>query len=397
MLSYSDNQIKIIIEAQHAVGHPQLRGLGYYAMNLIQALLRRRAFDYGLTFFDYNCEVGNQERADRLFGGYGVPLYECNELDYRVASRDNDIYASKSYNEWTNTHGDLYHFTNLVAVPTNLKGEMVVTIHDIYWKSAPESVEETLRLVYGLGLSRIEQVAPPIITDSQSTRLELLQYTKVRAEQISVIYPSYDEKNLYCEKGNVSDVVEGEYLFYVGALAPNKNIPGIVQAFNSIATKYDNLKLVIAGKVFLHHGIGPNDSSIRPISQCISNSPFSDRIITPGYVTAEQKRRLYSNALCFVFPSLCEGFGLPVLEAMACGCPVITADNTSLPEVGGEAAVYVNAYDTEQLAHEIERVITSESLRKEMITKGFAQSKKFSWEKTAEQVENLYRAVKSCG
>ena len=128
-----------------------------------------------------------------------------------------------------------------------------------------------------------------------------------------------------------------------------------------------------------------------PIYQSIENSPFRDRIITPGYIDTDTKRILYSNALGLVFPSVCEGFGVPVLEAMACGCPVITAGNTSLPEVGGDAVIYVNAGETDQIAFEMERVVSSESLRNELRGKGFEQAKKFSWDKAAEQVERVYK------
>ena len=131
------------------------------------------------------------------------------------------------------------------------------------------------------------------------------------------------------------------------------------------------------------------------IIEKISSSSSSSRIIMCGYVTNEQKRALMSGALVFVFPSLYDGFGLPVLEAMACGCPVITSNASSLPEVAGDAGILVNPLDIEQIASEIERVINSDSLRAELRKKGFEQSKLFSWDKTAEKTEEIYRIAQN--
>jgi glycosyltransferase involved in cell wall biosynthesis len=240
-------------------------------------------------------------------------------------------------------------------------------------------------MLHDIALDRIERIRPYIIADSESASKEIQQFTTISAEQICVIYQSYDEHNLFRDKSDTSSITDGDYILFVGTLECKKNVVRIIEAFDIVGEKFRDLKLVLAGK--------PTWDNPEEIYESVRNSPLKERIIMPGYVNVETKRRLISNALCFVFPSICEGFGIPVLEAMACGCPVITADNTSLPEVGGDAAIYVNAYNTEQLAYEMERVISSESLRKDMIVKGFVQSKKFSWDKTAEQVENVYRMV----
>ena len=370
--------MKVILEAQHAVGHVQPRGVGHYSISIIQALLRRKTFDYELTFFDKGREMGNRERAFKYFGEYGVPMRECNELDYRTASRDNGVWDIKNYNEWTGTDGDVYHFMNPISIPSKLKGKAVVTVHDMNDESHSE---HTLSL-FKTGFERIKAIKPFIITDSESSRSQVLQYTSVPAERIAVVYLSYDEDNLFPDP-EPSPAAGGRYFLYLGAFAANKNIERIVEAFNITAEKHKDIKLVLAGKPFWH--------KTDVIYQKIAVSPFRERITTPGYVDAETKRRLMSNAVCFLFPSLCEGFGLPVLEAMACGCPVITADNTSLPEVGGDAAVYVDAYSTEQLAFEMDRVASSVSFCEELRQKGFAQCKKFSWDKTAAETEEVYK------
>ena len=375
--------MKVILEAQHAVGHAQPRGVGHYSINLMQALLRREKFEYEIAYFDYGREAGNYERAERYFGEFNIPMHECNELDYRVASRDESVFANKSYNEYTGTNGDIYHFTNFLTIPTKLCGKMLATVHDLNWIGYEEGTSPTLRPLLKISFDRMNRIKPNVVAVSQSAKKEILEYASIPEENIHVVYQSYNEEELFPDRGTVPFLEEGcEYLFFVGTFERKKNIVRIVKAFDQIAAKFNGLRLVLAGK--------PTWDDPAAIYQAIEDSPFRDRIITPGYVNADAKRLLYSNALGLVFPSICEGFGIPVLEAMACGCPVITANNTSLPEVGGDAAVYVDAGSTEQLAFEMERVINSETLRKEMIQKGFAQKDKFSWEKTAELTEKVY-------
>ncbi|BCK01204.1 glycosyltransferase family 4 protein [Anaerocolumna chitinilytica] len=377
--------MNIVLEAQHAVGHPQPRGVGHYATSLIQTLLKRKKFNYELTYFDFKREVGNFERAEKLFGKYNVPMHECNELDYRIASRDDSVFADKSYNEWTNTLGDVYHFMVPVSIPTKLNGKMIVTFHDVSWRAFPGFVSPNATLLHDIALERVQRQNPYIIADSESAKKEILLYSSIPEERIKVIYLSYDEEQIFKDKSSVNDIVDGDYILFVGTFENKKNVVRIIEAYNMVAEKNKSIKLVLAGK--------PTWDNPTDIYETINNSPYKDRIITPGYITVEQKRKLYSNALCFVFPSICEGFGIPVLEAMACGCPVITADNTSLPEVGGDAVIYVNAYDTEQLGYEMEHVINSSNLREELISKGYIQKSKFSWDKTAEHVEDLYSMV----
>lgn len=378
--------MKVILEAQKAVGQPHIRGIGRYTIDTIEMLLSRKTFDYELTFFDYNREVGNHVRAEQYFGKYGVPMRECNELDYRVASRDESVFARRSYNSYTNTDGDIYHFMAPVTIPTNLKGKMIVTIHDVLWEHETSLMPDLPRELHKIAAERINRMKPFILAISETTRADILKYMDIPEENIQVIYNPYDEECMYPDRSDVSSIVEGDYFFFVGVLERRKNIISIIEAFNRIADSYSDIKLVISGKKDL-------DPYCYELYRAAEASPYKDRIIFTGYIDTQTKRRLYSNAKCFVFPSLLEGFGLPVVEAMACGCPVITANNTSLPEVGGDAVRYVNALDVEQLAHEMEGILTDDSLRNDLIQKGFAQKEKFSRDRIAEQVENFYRKV----
>jgi len=381
--------MKIVIEAQHAIEPKQPRGIGVYSIQLIRALLRRNKHDYSLTSFDFRGENENRLRARQYFGEFNVPFYECTDLDYRIAIREEYVYENRSYNYYTGAEGDIFHFLNFNTIPTNINGKMLVTIHDLNWIGYEEGTSPIVLPLLKKSFDRVKRIQPNIIAVSNSARDEILQYSDIPRENIHVVYQAYEEDSLFPDKNKdkVKSILGGgyEYLFFVGAFERKKNIVRIVKAFEQIAEKYKELRLVLAGR--------PSWDDSSSIYQAIKDSPFTDRIITPGYVDTDTKRLLYSNALGLVFPSICEGFGIPVLEAMACGCPVITADNTSLPEVGGEAVIYVNALDTEQLAFEMGRLVSSESMRKNLQIKGFEQAKKFSWDKTAENVEKIYKKI----
>ena len=373
------------LEAQHAVGHPEPRGVGHYSINLIKALLQRGSFEYVITFFDYNKEAKNRSRAEKLFSNYNAKLCECNELDYRIASRDDSVFSRKSYCEYTKTNCSIYHFLNTVSIPSRIEQNVIVTVHDMNWKTNPEGFSDRVLKLVKTGLERLNALQPEVIAISNYTRDELLMYSDIPSEKIHVIYQSYDEPNLFPDSSKPNSIVVGDYILFVGTIENKKNVLRIVNAFQIVAEKYKELQLVIVGK--------PTWEDPAPLYAAIENSGLSKRIILTGYVDIETKRKLYSHALCFLFPSICEGWGNPILEAMACGCPVITSDITAMPEAGGDAAVYTDPYNTEMLADKISAILSSTEYRNELIAKGLSHSRLFSWDKTASEVEAVYRKV----
>jgi len=379
------DMIKVALEVQHAVGHPQPRGIGHYSMSMIQALLKRSRFDYYLTFFDYNKEVGNRQRVESLFSKYEARLCECNDLDYRIASRIDDAWEHKSYNQYTKTDCDLYHFMNIVTIPANITGKVIVTVHDLNWCAYPEGVSDHVRSLVEVGLKRLNHLQPEVIAISQSTKDELLKFSLIPEEKINVVYQSYDEENLYPDSCYPNDVVKGSYILFIGTIESKKNVCAMLDAFFEIVGKYPDLKFVLAGK--------PAWEDMSHFYRKIEESRFRERIVLPGYVDIATKRKLYSHALCFLFPSVCEGWGNPVLEAMACGCPVITSNTTAMPEAGGDAAVYVESGNVSMLAEKLDGILSSDETRSALVEKGLKHSKFFSWDKTASQVEAVYRKL----
>ncbi len=274
----------------------------------------------------------------------------------------------------------------LPLLPKHVKG--VLTIHDLALLINPKWGEKRHALAINLLMPGSVRRADKVVAISQSTKRDLKRILRARDKKISVIYEGgyEDQTHLVSAQGLAAAKekygIGDKYFFFVGTIEPRKNISTLVQAFELLATKDPAVQLVIAG------GIGWRCADVL---QQMENSPFADRILRVGYVDKQEKLDLYSGAVAYVLPSHYEGFGLPVLEAMSLGGIVITANNSSLPEVGGEAAFYVedenNAAD---LAAKMEQVLTlNAAQRQQRIALGVAQAAKFSWEKCAKETAEL--------
>jgi len=269
-------------------------------------------------------------------------------------------------------------------VPSLLKGKMVVTLHDLLPLLFPMYFCDADREAFLNGLNTALDNDAIIMADSLATKKDIIREYGYDADKIHVVYLGYDKQLHYPDKDEkfLAEMgITSPYMFYCGAIDMRKNILSTIDAFMMISKDFPELKLVLAG------GECPNNAPIKKRLEELKD----DRIITMGYISDEQKRKLMSGATAFLFPSFYEGFGLPILEAMACGCPVITSDVSSMPEVVGDAGILINPESTLELAEAMNKVVSSETLRRGMIEKGFLQAKKFSWDKTAEEVEEVYR------
>ena len=227
-----------------------------------------------------------------------------------------------------------------------------------------------------------------IIAVSQSTKNDLLHYLEIPDKQIS---PIYEGVNHTIFKPSLPPNNSAyPYILFVGSEHPRKNLPTLLRAFKRLKEqpRFKNLKLVKVGKAG-----GPESDFRGQTMEVINSLKLNREVIFTEAVSEEDLRAYYCGAECFALPSLYEGFGFPPLEAMACGCPVIISDSSSLPEVVGEAAIKVPPYDIEGLAEALEKVLTDEELRKGLITKGKAQADKFSWDEAAEKTLEVYHEV----
>lgn len=178
--------------------------------------------------------------------------------------------------------------------------------------------------------------------------------------------------------------VEERFIMHVGSPFPHKNIERLVEAFRVLKKSHPELLLVLAGK---------KEYYFKQLEKNVNNDAYADDIIITGFIADEELKWLYQNAVAYVLPSLSEGFGLPGLEAMAHGCPVVSSNVTCLPEVYGDAAVYFDPTNIHEIATRIDEVISSQKVRKKLIRKGYSQLKKYSWRRMAQQTLAIYEKV----
>jgi len=286
---------------------------------------------------------------------------------------------------------DLVHFTNFNH-PLFYKGKFVVTIHDLTLMLYPPAKAKHSQLKkFGLKLTMNNAVkkAEKVIAVSKATKKDIINVLKADKEKIDVIYEGIDEQyqqsSVISHQSSVKYGIKKPYLLFISQWRPHKGIIQLVEAFEILKKQYRILhKLVIVGK--------PN-SDFPEIPEAIQHSFRAKDIITPGFIAEEDLPGLYREASAFVFPSHYEGFGLPPLEAMASGVPVVASKVSCMPEILGKAAVYFDPYNPKDMAEQINKVLENAPLRRVMLKKGFHQIKKYSWAKMASDTLQVYKDV----
>ncbi len=224
--------------------------------------------------------------------------------------------------------------------------------------------------------------AKKIFTISEASKNDIINHYKVEAERIVVTYPGIKAKSNPMDKTPTLEElkqrygIEGKFILFVGTIQPRKNIARLIEAFSQVLKKHEKISLVIVGK---------KGWLYEPILQKPHDLGISSKVKFLDFISNNDLHALYQYALCYILPSLYEGFGLPVLEAMQYGCPVITSNISSLPEAGGDAALYVNPEDVSDIANKIFMMVENQKVREEYRKKGYEHIKKFSWKKTAQQ------------
>jgi len=266
------------------------------------------------------------------------------------------------------------------------RNPFIVTVHDVvrfYIRFDPETVRERIWLKLDvMGVKR----ATHIIAVSQHTKNDLIKYMKIPESKITVIYNGID-RSIFKPYNVRLRLLDKPYVLYVGSERPRKNLDSLFEAFAMLKKEFPDLKLLKVGPV------GRYDMYRRASGKKLVRLGITRDVAFIDYVSEQDLVSYYCSAALLAYPSLYEGFGLPPLEAMACGCPVVTSNTSSLPEVVGEAGIMVDPYDVDGLAQAMRRVLTDSKLRDDMVRKGLEQSKKFSWEKAAEQTREVYEKL----
>ena len=368
--------MRIAIDA-HSVG-TGLGGNESYATNLIEALAE---IDHANRYTLYVTKRAAVERFSNRWLNFSVrstlphtPLIRI-PLTLSAELRRNPV--------------DVLHVQ--FTAPPFSPCPVVVSIHDLSFEHLPLTFKWRSRKQLRITVRRSARQASQVIALSEYARNDIIDTYRLSPEKVTAIpLAAAAHFRSIRDEGELQRVrqtygIDGEYLLSVGAIQPRKNFGSLVAAYARLhrAKPESKLpKLVLAGKCAWLY-----DETLRAIKEL----ELGNSVILTGYVPENDLPALYSGALCFIYPSYFEGFGLPPLEAMQCGVPVIAGNQTSLPEVVGEAGVLVDPFDVDALAAAIEKVISDSDLREELSVQGLARAQLFNWRETARQTLAVYR------
>lgn len=284
----------------------------------------------------------------------------------------------------------LYHATDFVLPPTLPRTRTLLTVHDLSFVRVPQAASPSLKAYLDAVVPRSVRRADCVLADSEATRDDLIEIYGVSPEKIIVLLSGVDahfqragheEQTKVLQKYRLHDA---EFILSVGTVQPRKNYTRLIQSLAHLRREARDLHLVIAG------GRGWLED---PIHRTIHDEGLASFVHFLGFVDEADLPGLYSAARCFAFPSLYEGFGLPVLEAMACGTPVMTSNVSSLPEVAGNAALLVDPYDLEAITDALRRLTDDSGLRSSMIQQGYLRAAQFTWKRSARHLQQLYQQI----
>lgn len=305
------------------------------------------------------------------FSGYTANLWEQSVLPFRIGG--NLLWSPG------NT-GPLY-----------VKNQ-VVSIHDMSTLDHPEWFSPKFSMWYRFLLPKLAQVTKKIVTFSNFSRDRIVEVCRIDSKKVEVIYnaadtrfkrSSLEEIDKACSKLNIPT---RRYILALGSLEPRKNLGRLVKAWGNIQQELpDDLYLVLSGA-----------RGKSTVFRDVSIDELPPRVFFTGYVLDDYLPALYSGAKAFIYPSLYEGFGLPPLEAISCGTPLIISNTTCLPEIFGDAGIYINPFDIEQISNVIQRVVTDSNLCMNLSARGLERAKQFSWDKSAELTWKVLHGV-MCG
>ncbi len=347
-------------------------GIGRYGCEVIERLAMQDHYD---VFF----LVQENIKAGRNI----IYRNKYSRSLYRILDEQIGLY--REYREF-----DLIHFIDYSAPVLPIRTPFIVTIHDLTYYKYPQTFTLGSRMIKRLIAPNSIRNASRIIADSENTKRDIIDFFPKMEDKIRVIYPGTSKQEKIVDKGSIDRIKKkyeicGKYILYTGTLEPRKNLIRLIEAYYRLVNeKKIEEKLVLAGK---------KGWIYKDIFAKVVELNLEKRVIFTGYVLEQDKSALYSGAELFVYPSLYEGFGLPPLEAMACGIPVVVSNAASLPEVAGDAGVYINPYEVDSIAQEIYRVLIDQKLKSDLSRKGIEQAQRFSWEKTANDIVEVYREI----
>lgn len=353
-------------------------GIGTYTENLLKKLL----------------SIDKLNSYTLYWSGESYNKMKRNNTTIKMASKRYHRFFEEYYfpNDIKQNHIDIYHISqNGIGLSEKLNCIKVVTIHDLIPYIMPETVGKGYLLKFLKEMPKILETADAVITVSECSKKDILRFFPMDPDKIFVTPLSANEnykplnKDL-CKKYLFTKYkIDAPFILYIGGFSPRKNVASLIKAYEKLIKEYKyTVKLVICGF---------KNEEADNLLNISKKSKLSQNIIFTDYVPEEDMPVFYNASEVFVYPSLYEGFGLPPLEAMSCGTPVITSDLSSIPEVVGNGAILINPLDYEILTLKLHEVLTNDELKMCLSQNGFKQSLNFSWEKTAENTLKIYEKI----
>ncbi|MDO9207316.1 MAG: glycosyltransferase family 1 protein [Sulfuricurvum sp.] len=363
---------KIIIDALALLG--PLTGIGRYTYENAKELIRLDNYqiDYFYGYTSDKLITPSSAQGTKSLRSVIVKNPLVKAVIRKVMFRLSGMMASRY---------DLYWQPNFIPNNSIKANKIVATIHDFSWEIYPEFQPiERVKYFQKYFYSSIAQ-CNHIITGSDYTKREIIERVGIAPDKITVIYHGINHSVFYPRQSNDKSIQK--YILAVGSIEPRKNLKNLLMAYSMLDKGFrDEYHLLLVGAAGWNNQEIVNE--IKALSQWVSYS---------GYVSDDELATLYTNASLFIYPSVYEGFGIPPLEAMACGTPVIVSNASTLPEVCADAAYYVDPLDTQSIKEGMLTVLNNEALQKDLVTKGLARAKEFSWEKSALKHQAVFDKV----
>lgn len=360
-------------------------GIGWVAHNVLSNLSMDSNREYQLNCFVLGYDRLSQKEIDKYRNsGYTIKKVKWfHDVIYRMIWN----FIPIPYWLFFGKKSQATIFFNYI-IPPGVYGKKIAVVHDMAYKAYPETVRAKTRKFLELSLAKTCKRADKIITISEFSKSEIMRYLSVNEDKIEVIPLGVDTNLYHCnydkteiERAKEKYKINSEYFLYLGTVEPRKNIERLIRAYGALyEQKKDIPKLILAGKKGWLYD---------EIFNTVEELKLHNMVDFLGYVDVQDAPRLIKGATAFVFPSLYEGFGLPPLEAMACGTPVIVSYAASLPEVVGEAGLLVDPLDITSIKNAMLRIVIEPDLRIKLKEAGILQARKFSWAKTAKRIETI--------
>lgn len=353
-------------------------GIGTYTYQLINSLNKIDSINDYLVFLPENTAL---ELGDNF------------EIQSVKANSDSNFWDEvKVENNFYNKNLDIYHVPqNGVGLSNNLECHKTITLHDIIPLRMPETVSYNYLHIFNTEIPKILDNCDGIITVSEFSKQDIAKGFNFPLDKIFVTHLAAEDIYRPLDKKMCKEIIKKEYginedfILYVGGFSPRKNIIGLIEAYSLLPeNRRKNLKLIITGK----KGISYEIYKTRAIKLKVEKD-----VIFTDFIPLEKLPIFYNASSLLAYPSFYEGFGLPPLEAMACGTPVIASNVTSLPEICGDSALLIDPHNINELSYSIEKILSDKSLREKLISKGLNKSSSYSWNITAKGTVEAYKKI----